>query len=56
MIDHTGVSVSNYEQSKRFYRETLTAIGYELILEFPPSVTGSVDVAGFGEGASPTSG
>jgi len=53
MIDHTGVSVSNYEQSKRFYRETLTAIGYELILEFPPSVTGSVDVAGFGEGGKP---
>jgi catechol 2,3-dioxygenase-like lactoylglutathione lyase family enzyme len=53
MIDHTGVSVSNYEQSKRFYRETLTAIGYELIIEFPPSVTGSVDVAGFGEGGKP---
>jgi catechol 2,3-dioxygenase-like lactoylglutathione lyase family enzyme len=53
MIDHTGVSVSNYGQSRKFYQETLAAIGYELILEFPPSVTGSADVAGFGEGGKP---
>ncbi|CAN7617294.1 VOC family protein [Phyllobacterium sp. LjRoot231] len=53
MIDHTGVAVSNYEQSKKFYSETLAAIGYELILEIPASVTGNEDVAGFGEGGKP---
>jgi catechol 2,3-dioxygenase-like lactoylglutathione lyase family enzyme len=53
MIDHTGVAVSNYQQSKKFYSATLAAIGYELILEFPASVTGSEDVAGFGEGGKP---
>ena len=31
MIDHTGVIVSNFEHSKKFYREALAAIGYELI-------------------------
>ncbi len=53
MIDHTGVAVSNHQQSKKFYSETLAAIGYELTVEFPASVTGSEDVAGFGEGGKP---
>lgn len=53
MIDHTGVNVSNFEESKRFYQKALAAIGYELIVEFPASVTGSTDVAGFGEGGKP---
>ena len=35
MIDHTGVSVSNFEKSKKFYTEALKTIGYQLLLEFP---------------------
>ncbi|HTJ95282.1 MAG TPA: VOC family protein [Pararobbsia sp.] len=50
MIDHTGVVVSDFERSKQFYSVTLGAIGYALIAEFPASVTGHTDVAGFGEG------
>lgn len=53
MIDHTGVVVSDIETSKAFYRAALGAIGYELIVEFPASVTGHADVAGFGEGGKP---
>jgi len=53
MIDHTGIIVRNFEQSKKFYQEALAAIGYELIHEIPASVTGSADVAGFGEGGKP---
>ena len=49
MIDHTGVSVSDFEKSKKFYTEALRPIGYELLLEFPSSVTGKTNVAGFGE-------
>jgi catechol 2,3-dioxygenase-like lactoylglutathione lyase family enzyme len=48
MIDHTGVSVSNFERSKAFYRTALEPIGYQLLMEFPAAVTGRVDVAGFG--------
>ena len=48
MIDHTGVSVSDFAKSKAFYTRALASIGYQLILEFPASVTGSSDVAGFG--------
>src|SRR5262249_10150784 len=49
MIDHTGVSVSNFEESKKFYTEALKPIGYQLLLEFPASITGKTNVAGFGE-------
>ena len=49
MIDHTGVSVSNFEKSKKFYTEALKPIGYKLLLEFPASITGTTNVAGFGE-------
>ena len=49
MIDHTGVLVSDFEKSKKFYTEALNPIGYRLLLEFPSSVTGSTNVAGFGE-------
>ncbi len=53
MIDHTGVSVSDYRKSREFYAKALGAIGYQLLAEFPASVTGSADVAGFGEPPKP---
>jgi catechol 2,3-dioxygenase-like lactoylglutathione lyase family enzyme len=49
MIDHTGVAVSDFAKSKEFYIQALTPIGYALLMEFPASVTGHTDVAGFGE-------
>jgi len=49
MIDHTGVVVSDFEKSKKFYCEALAAIGFQKLLEFPAEVTGHTDVAGFGE-------
>ncbi|MDR2335166.1 MAG: VOC family protein [Burkholderiaceae bacterium] len=48
MIDHTGVVVSDFTRSKTFYAEALGPLGYTLLAEFPASVTGHVDVAGFG--------
>ncbi|MEP7455718.1 VOC family protein [Phyllobacterium sp. SB3] len=53
MIDHTGIIVSDFEAGKKFYSQTLGAIGYSLIVEFPASVTGSANVAGFGENGKP---
>jgi catechol 2,3-dioxygenase-like lactoylglutathione lyase family enzyme len=49
VIDHTGLGVSDFVKSKEFYRKALGSIGYELLLEFPASVTGGTNVAGFGE-------
>lgn len=48
MIDHIGLTVSDFGKSKAFYARALAPIGYELILELPAAVTGDTDVAGFG--------
>jgi catechol 2,3-dioxygenase-like lactoylglutathione lyase family enzyme len=53
MIDHIGLSVSDYRKSRDFYVNALGAIGYRLLAEFPASVTGSTDVAGFGQPPKP---
>ena len=47
MLDHVGVPVSDFEQSKRFYTEALSPLSYELIME--PSVS----AAGFGRWGKP---
>lgn len=53
MIDHTGVAVSDFEKSRDFYSAALAPIGFRLVAEFPASVTGGADVAGFGEPPKP---
>jgi len=53
MIDHTGISVSDFAQSKAFYVKALAPIGYALLMEIPASVTGRSDVAGFGVAPKP---
>lgn len=53
MIDHTGVAVSDYNKSKKFYAQALAPLGYKMLMELPASVTGSADVAGFGEPHKP---
>jgi catechol 2,3-dioxygenase-like lactoylglutathione lyase family enzyme len=53
MIDHTGVVVSDFEKSKAFYTAALAPINYSLLMQFPASVTGRTDVAGFGEAGKP---
>lgn len=53
MIDHTGITVSNFEQSKAFYSAALAPIGYAMLMEIPAAITKSTDVAGFGEAPKP---
>ena len=47
VLDHVGVPVSDFEQSKRFYARALSPLGYELIME--PSAS----AAGFGCSGKP---
>ena len=49
MIDHTGVIVSNFESSCKWYEAALKSIDYAKLMEFDAAVTGSKHVAGFGE-------
>jgi catechol 2,3-dioxygenase-like lactoylglutathione lyase family enzyme len=53
MIDHTGITVSDFARSREFYRQALAPIGYGLLMELPAAVTGAADMAGFGEPPKP---
>lgn len=53
MIDHTGLNVTDYARSKAFYTAALAPLGYVLLAEYPASVTGGPDVAGFGPPRDP---
>jgi catechol 2,3-dioxygenase-like lactoylglutathione lyase family enzyme len=53
MIDHTGVVVSDFEKSKKFYSAALQPIGYRLLMEFPGEGPADGSAAGFGEPQKP---
>jgi catechol 2,3-dioxygenase-like lactoylglutathione lyase family enzyme len=44
MIDHTGVHVSDFEESKAFYTQALAPLGYTLLSDYA-----EYKAAGFGE-------
>jgi len=46
MIDHVSVSVKSFAASRAFYEPALTALGYDVVMEFPHA-------AGFGTGGKP---
>ncbi|MBN8996374.1 MAG: VOC family protein [Rhizobiales bacterium] len=52
-IDHTSLSVADYEGAKKFYAAALAPLGIAIRMEFPASVTGNVDVAGLGPEGKP---
>jgi catechol 2,3-dioxygenase-like lactoylglutathione lyase family enzyme len=52
-IDHTSLSVSDYEAAKKFYAAALAPLRVAVMMEFPASVTGSVDVCGLGADGKP---
>ena len=48
MIDHTGLTVSRYQESKRFYEAALKHLRYELLVELTDEKSGEPHGAGFG--------
>lgn len=46
MLDHVGVAVASYAQSKEFYKQALAPLGYQLLMEFG-------EAAGFGKDGNP---
>jgi catechol 2,3-dioxygenase-like lactoylglutathione lyase family enzyme len=48
MIDHIGLTVSDFSRSKTFYASALAPIGYRMLMELSAAVTGHSDFAGFG--------
>ena len=48
MIDHTGVTVSDWTRSKAFYDAAMAALGAKLLMTVPKEHTGGVNVGGYG--------
>ena len=40
MIDHIGLSVSDYAASKKFFESALAPLGYSLVMEFDDAAAG----------------
>ena len=48
MIDHIGISVSDFSAAKAFYDKALGPIGMTMLAKVPVEFTGGLDVAGYG--------
>lgn len=53
MIDHLGLSVTDYAKSKDFYTKSLAPLGYEFLYEIPKEFTGGIGAGGFGVAPKP---
>jgi catechol 2,3-dioxygenase-like lactoylglutathione lyase family enzyme len=49
MIDHSGLSVSDFERAKAFYSAALAPLGSSYLFTVPPEHTGGEKVGGFGQ-------
>ncbi len=55
MIDHVGFKVADFERSKAFYQQVLAVLGYSLLMEVTPEMTGTGQHhAGFGSRGKPS--
>jgi catechol 2,3-dioxygenase-like lactoylglutathione lyase family enzyme len=48
MIDHTGISVSDFATSKSFYDKAMAPLGASMLMTVPKEFTGGANVAGYG--------
>jgi catechol 2,3-dioxygenase-like lactoylglutathione lyase family enzyme len=48
MIDHIGITVSDFDASKSFYDRAMAPLGASLLMMVPPEFTGGVKIGGYG--------
>lgn len=48
MIDHTGISVSDWDKAQTFYDAAMAPIGARLLMMVPTEYTGGARVGGYG--------
>jgi catechol 2,3-dioxygenase-like lactoylglutathione lyase family enzyme len=53
MLDHVGLSVTDYDKSKAFYERALAPLGYAVLMNVTAAESGSVDFCGFGVAPKP---
>uniref|UniRef100_UPI002147EB99 VOC family protein n=1 Tax=Tahibacter caeni TaxID=1453545 RepID=UPI002147EB99 len=54
MLDHIGITVVDFDRSLRFYGAVLAPLGYGVVMEVTPEMTGTdARHAGFGKDGKP---
>lgn len=54
MLDHVGIPVSDFARSRSFYDAVFAPLGYALVMEFGPELSGGGNsAAGFGKDGKP---
>lgn len=54
MLDHLGLNVSDYARSRAFYEQALAPLGFAVIMELTPEMTGGArQGCGLGEAGKP---
>ena len=48
MIDHLGITVSDFDTSKAFYDKAMAPLGASLLYMVPTEYTGGAKVGGYG--------
>jgi catechol 2,3-dioxygenase-like lactoylglutathione lyase family enzyme len=48
MIDHTGITVSDFATAKAFYDKAMAPLGASLLVMVPEQFTGGIKVGGYG--------
>jgi catechol 2,3-dioxygenase-like lactoylglutathione lyase family enzyme len=54
IIDHVGLTVSDYERALAFYRQALAPLGISVVMQLRKEETGGAEGAGFGRGGKPS--
>jgi catechol 2,3-dioxygenase-like lactoylglutathione lyase family enzyme len=53
MLDHLGVTVSDFKKARAFYDQALAPLGIAVAMEVTPEQTGGSAHAGYGAGGKP---
>jgi catechol 2,3-dioxygenase-like lactoylglutathione lyase family enzyme len=53
MLDHIGISVSDYDRAKALYSAALAPLGISLVMEVTPEETGGSWYGGYGKDGKP---
>ncbi len=48
MIDHTGISVTDFDAARGFYDKAMAPLGASMLMVVPPEFTGGAKVGGYG--------
>jgi catechol 2,3-dioxygenase-like lactoylglutathione lyase family enzyme len=55
MLDHIGITVADFDRSRNFYEQVLAPLGYRIVMEVTPEMTGSdARYLGFGTDGKPS--